>query len=168
MFPIGIQETRVMLLAWEGNPGFGHDDKSERNKGGFCMNIWRRWQDVASLVIGALLLLTPFAFGLAAMDAPALGAWILSAVVGVGAVALAFFWLAVPHKRWVEEITILLGLTLFVAPWALGEALLTAGALASAILGITLILAAGTLMLDNRHRQARLAAFRAAYLDSRA
>lgn len=132
------------------------------------MKTRKRWQDIVPLVIGSLLLLTPLAFGLAAMDAPALGAWILSAVVGVGAVALAFFWLAVPHKRGVEEITILLGLMLFVAPWALGEALLTAGALSSAILGITLVMAAGALMLDNRHRQARLAEFRAAYLDARA
>jgi membrane-bound ClpP family serine protease len=124
----------------------------------------KRWQDAVPSVIGVLLLLTPLAFSLAMVGDPSLSAWILSAVIGVSAVVLAFFWLGIPGKHWTEGATMLLGLVLFISPWVLGKPLLTVGTLASASMGLALLLAAGAIVLETRAQKH----YQAAYLYARA
>jgi hypothetical protein len=144
--------------------GAGHEDKSECNKGGFCMHIWRRWQKVAPVVIGALLLLTPLVFGLATIGSPSLWAWILGAVVAVGAVALALLWLGYPRNRVIEGMVVPLGLVLLISPVLLG---LTAAALTACIMGAVLLTATAGVLMESQSRQATVPAYRPVYLDTR-
>lgn len=128
------------------------------------MKLLKHWHHAAPLIMGVLLLLTPLAFSLAIVGDPSLAAWMLSVVIGVSAVALSVFWLGIPGKRWTESATMLLGLVLFISPWLLGKALLTVGTLASASMGIALLLGAGAIMLEHRSQQH----YQAAYLYARA
>ncbi len=127
------------------------------------MNIWRRWQKVAPVVIGALLLLTPLVFGLATIGSRFLWAWMLGAVVAVGAVALALLWLGYPRNRVIEWMVAPLGLALLISPLLLG---LTAAAWAACIMGVVLLTAAAGVLMESRGHQATFLAYRAVYPDS--
>jgi hypothetical protein len=107
------------------------------------MNRWYPMQNVTPWIIGGLLLITPFALGAAAFTTPLLSAWILAAVVSVVSVSLALLWTSRPPHRLLVGMTVLVGLVLVLAPWALGESLLAIRSLTACILGGGLILAAG-------------------------
>ncbi len=127
------------------------------------MNIWRRWQKVAPVVIGALLLLTPLVFGLATIGSPFLWAWMLGAVVAVWAVALALLWLGYPRNRVIEGMVAPLGLALLISPALLG---LTAAAGVACVMGLALLTATAGVLMKSRSHQATFPAYRAAYLES--
>jgi SPW repeat len=92
----------------------------------------RHWQDVASLLVGVWLVLSPFAVGFAGADA-----WITIAL-GIFVVLAAVEGLALPSylEEWTE---ILFGLALMAAPWTIGYASASATA-SSALSGILVIL----------------------------
>ncbi len=130
------------------------------------MKTWRRRQDWVPLVLGVLLLITPFVFGIATIGSRSSEAWILGTVVSVVAVILALLWLGFPSNRVTEGMTVIVGIVLFISPWVLGGALLTAGAWASCIIGMLLVIAAGGMGLENWSRQAGFPAYRAWHRDS--
>jgi hypothetical protein len=75
----------------------------------------KRWQDWANLALGAWMIISPWALGFADSDnAAALSAWTL----GAGIVVFAGMAASMP-KAWEEGINALLGVGLFVSPWAL-------------------------------------------------
>lgn len=77
-----------------------------------------RWQDWVNIVLGAWLLMAPWALGFAEPQGPAAWtAWALGAAVIIFATTAVY----VP-KAWEEGINTLLGLGLAVSPWALGFA----------------------------------------------
>ena len=79
---------------------------------------WKRWQDWASVVVGVLLFITPFVFGATANQA---AAW--TAYVGGVLLVIAGVWnLARPDNQAIEWAEIVVGVLVFVAPWALGFA----------------------------------------------
>ncbi|GAC1344949.1 MAG: SPW repeat protein [Ktedonobacteraceae bacterium] len=125
------------------------------------MKTWRRWQDWATLVLGMLLLITPFVFGIATFGSSSWSASILGAVVGVVAVILALLWLGFPSNRVTEGMTVIVGTVLFISPWMLGEGWLTAGAWTSSIVGVLLVIAAGAMSVENWSRQAGFPNYRA-------
>ena len=117
---------------------------------------WRRWQDWMPLVLGVLLISVPLVFGMTTMSIHSLNAWVLGAVVGVVAMALAILWLGFESNGLTESVTMMLGTVLVITPWAMGLSALSVGTWASCILGAILVLAAGRVSAKNRHRQTAL------------
>ena len=77
---------------------------------------WRRWQDWLSALVGVLVFITPFVFQQTSQQAASWTAW----VVGVLSFAVAMGLLARPHVEVAEGIQVVLGVLLFLAPFALG------------------------------------------------
>jgi hypothetical protein len=92
----------------------------------------RRWQDMAMLVLGLWLIVSPFVLGYT--DYTGIAA-LNSYVLGIGVIAFAAIALANP-QMWEEWVNLVLGVWLFIAPFMLGfqdDAVATANHL---ILGI--------------------------------
>ena len=92
----------------------------------------QHWQDVASLVLGVWLVLSPFALGLAGA-----AVW-MTIVLGLFVVLFAVEAFVIPSylEEWGE---ILLGLALVVAPWTVGYESVSA-TVSSMVSGILVIL----------------------------
>lgn len=118
------------------------------------MRIWRRWQDWMPLVLGVLLISVPLVFGMTVISTHSWNAWVLGAVVGVVAMALAALWLGFASNGLTEGVTMMLGTVLIITPWAMGLSPLSVGTWASCILGTILVLAAGGVSAKNWNRQA--------------
>jgi hypothetical protein len=105
----------------------------------------QHWQDVASLLLGVWLVLSPFALGFG--DA---AAWI-TVVLGGAVVLFAIEGLLIPSylEEWGE---ILIGLALLVAPWAVGytSAAATSSSMITGVLVI--VLAVWEMMTDRDFR----------------
>ena len=73
----------------------------------------QHWQDVASLVVGAWLVVSPFVLGMAGA-----AVW-LTIALGLGVILFAVEAFVIPSylEEWGE---MLLGLALVVAPWTVG------------------------------------------------
>jgi hypothetical protein len=101
----------------------------------------QHWQDIASLLLGAWLVLSPWM-----LDFVGAAAWITVAL-GLFVILFAIEGLILPSylEEWGE---IALGLALLVAPWSVGYDSLTA-ALSSVVTGIlVMILAVWEMMTD--------------------
>ena len=101
----------------------------------------RHWQDVASLLVGVWLVLSPFALGFAGAEV-----WITIAL-GLCVILFAVEGFVIPSylEEWGE---VLLGLALVVAPWTVGYESVSA-TVNSMVSGILVILfAAWELMTD--------------------
>ena len=101
----------------------------------------QHWQDVASLVLGVWLVLSPFALGFAGA-----AVW-MTIVLGLCVVLFAVEGFVIPSylEEWGE---ILLGLALVVAPWTVGYESVSA-TVSSTVSGILVILfGAWELMTD--------------------
>jgi hypothetical protein len=76
----------------------------------------RRWKDVAMLILGLWLIVSPFILpygdytGIAAVN---------SYILGAGVVVFAAIALARP-QMWEEQVNLILGVWLFIAPFVLG------------------------------------------------
>lgn len=104
----------------------------------------KHWQDAANAVIGAGLVLSPWAMGYAAESTPTLNA----VIVGVALVAAALGAMLMP-RAWEEWTEALLGVWLMVSPWILGFAAnepVRNVAVAAGL--VTLVLALWTLLTD--------------------
>ncbi|QBD77427.1 hypothetical protein EPA93_16080 [Ktedonosporobacter rubrisoli] len=111
------------------------------------MKAWTRWQDWVSLVLGVLLFISPWIFGTAMYGTSSWDAWIVG-IVGVilALLALAFINAAMP-LRW---ISLILGVWLFISPWVLGFATLSAAAWTAWIIGILFVIVNGWTQLETR------------------
>lgn len=76
-----------------------------------------RWQDVANLVLGVWLFLSPWILGFTDIGNASINAWIFGVVVAVLAL-LAIF----AYQQWEEWLAAAIGVWLFVSPWVLGVA----------------------------------------------
>lgn len=75
----------------------------------------KHWQDAVNVVLGAWLVLSPWALGFAGEAIPTGNA----VIVGIALVAAALGAIFVP-RAWEEWTECVLGLWLVVSPWALG------------------------------------------------
>src|SRR5258708_38215652 len=81
------------------------------------MKAWTRWQDWVSLVLGVLLFISPWVFSTSTNGSSSWTAWFVS-VMGV---ILALAALASLSPATIAEwISLVLGVWLFISPWALG------------------------------------------------
>jgi hypothetical protein len=53
------------------------------------MTASKRWQDYATIVLGALLLISPFVFGATSHARSSIGAWVLGVLLMVGGIVAA-------------------------------------------------------------------------------
>jgi hypothetical protein len=78
----------------------------------------KRWQDWANLLLGAWMIVSPWALGFAdTSNVAAVSAWALGAGIVVFAAMAASM-----RKAWEEGINMLLGVGLLASPWALNFA----------------------------------------------
>ena len=124
------------------------------------MKTWNRWQELTPKMLGVLLIFVPFVFGIETFASNSWNAWLLGATVGVVAIVLALLWFGFPRNRVTEWLTVMLGIVLFITPWVMGQSLLSAGVLASSIVGALLVVATGRVLMENRSRQPAFPAYR--------
>lgn len=105
---------------------------------------WTRWQNWANVVLGILLFISPWVYGVQnhlAFTPYAHAGW-NAWIIGVAITIIALWALDAPRSFIPEWINLLLGIWLFISPWVLGFAGLTASAWTSWILGILVVIAA--------------------------
>ena len=102
------------------------------------MKAWSRWQDWTNLVLGVWLFLSPWLLGFAGSAAAAWNAWLLGAVV----VVFALWALAAPRSRGAQWWLVISAAWVFIAPWVLGFAGVSAGAWNAWIVSVAVALAA--------------------------
>jgi heme/copper-type cytochrome/quinol oxidase subunit 3 len=108
------------------------------------MKRLKHWQDAVNAVLGAWLVLSPWAIGYVGEAAAMANA----IVIGVALIAAALGAIFVP-RAWEEWTEGVLGLWLIVSPWALGFATLNGTRLTAVVTGIAIAaLALWTLFTD--------------------
>ncbi len=111
------------------------------------MKAWTRWQDWVSLALGVLLFISPWAFGTAIKGSISWDAWI----IGVIGVILALLALAFVSTATIAEgLAVVLGVLLFISPWALGFAAVSAAAWTAWIIGALFVVVNGWALLQVR------------------
>jgi len=111
---------------------------------------WKRLQDWLIVVIGALLFVAPFVLGATANQAAARTAYaggVLLAIAGLWSLAGSS-----PADHVAEWAEIVIGVLVFLTPWALGFTALTAMASSVWIAGILAVVLAGSVVLNERNR----------------
>jgi hypothetical protein len=75
----------------------------------------KRWQDWLNVILGLWTVASPWVLDFASGESDAArAAWIIGAAIVVFAASAVYM-----HKAWEEALSILLGICLFVSPWAL-------------------------------------------------
>ena len=74
-----------------------------------------RWQDVANLVLGAWLFISPWVLGFSDAGKVATNAWIFGIIIALLALSPIF-----AYQRWEEWLTAVIGVWVFISPWVLG------------------------------------------------
>ena len=122
------------------------------------MKAWTRWQDWCKLVIGVLLFLSPWFFSTAGNASSSWDAWI----IGIVSVIVALWGLALldanPAELASDWVSLVVGVWLFIAPWVLGFATITAAAWTAWILGILLVIASVWVLAQTRGTRTTVAA----------
>jgi hypothetical protein len=122
-----------------------------RAEGDRLVQKWHRWQDWAIVVLGVILFLTPFAFRATSMMAAAWAAY----VGGVLLVILGVLDLSDPTNPAGEWATGVLGVLIFVSPWALGFSELTQMGWSAWIIGaLSVVLAASVVLFERTNQRA--------------
>lgn len=124
------------------------------------MQLFKRSSHNLPLILGMLLIFTPFVYGIMTFSRGFLVAWILGAVVSLAAVVLGLLWLGFPRNSVTEGLTMVMGLVLFMTPWFLSYTWLNAGTLALSLLGAFLIITAGGMLERDWSHRARPATYR--------
>jgi len=106
-----------------------------------AMTAWRRWQDWVVVGLGVVTFLTPFAFGDTSQTVAASTAYLLGVLIALAGLLNA----AMRRVGGLEVIPAVLAVILFVSPWAFGFTAVTALAWSAWIVGILVVLAAGSL-----------------------
>jgi hypothetical protein len=106
-----------------------------------AMTAWRRWQDWVVVGMGVVTFLTPFAFGDTSQTIAASTAYVLGVLIALAGLLNA----AMGRVGGLEVIPAVLAVILFVSPWAFGFTAVTALAWSAWIVGILVVLAAGSL-----------------------
>src|SRR6266849_4713471 len=106
-----------------------------------AMTAWRRWQDWVVVGLGVVTFLAPFAFGETSQTVAASTAYVLGVLIALGGLLNA----AMSRVGGLEVIPAVLAVILFVSPWAFGFTAVTALAWSAWIVGILVVLAAGSL-----------------------
>ena len=76
-----------------------------------------RWQNVANLVLGAWLFISPWVLGFSDAGKVATNAWIFGIIIALLALSAIF-----AYQRWEEWLTAAIGVWVFISPWVLGAA----------------------------------------------
>ena len=106
----------------------------------------KRWQDWATVVIGVLFFLTPFAFGATAGAAAAWTAYIGGALLALG----GLYSLSSPANRSIEYAEVVVGVLIVVSPFVLGFTALSTMAYSAWIAGILAVLLGGSVLFIQR------------------
>jgi uncharacterized membrane protein HdeD (DUF308 family) len=104
---------------------------------------WRRWQDYATIVLGALLFLSPIAFADTGQSTATLTAYILGVLLILSGLLAA----AMRQPYPAEYLPLILGAVTFVSPWIFGFSTVTGIAWTSWIVGVLTVVNAGSLLL---------------------
>ena len=113
-----------------------------------AMTAWRRWQDWAVVVLGLVMLVTPFVFGETSQTVAASSAYVLGVLIALTGVLNA----AMRRAGGLEFIAAVLAIILFVSPWAFGFTAVTALAWSAWIIAILIVIALGTLYAPQNRR----------------
>jgi hypothetical protein len=103
----------------------------------------RRWQDWACALLGVLLFISPFVFSTTTNTNASWTAYVIGALAFLAGLTL----LAAHPFRIVEYAVMLLGVVLFLSPWVLGFAGLASIAWTAWIIGVLLVVLAGSEVL---------------------
>lgn len=95
----------------------------------------RRWQDVVMFILGLWLLVSPVVLQFTSYTEMAA---LNSYVFGVGVMVLAAFALAQP-RIWEEQVNLIIGVWLFIAPFVLGFRTETAAMANHLLLGLLIV-----------------------------
>jgi|HigsolmetaAR202D_1030399.scaffolds.fasta_scaffold01190_1 small neutral amino acid transporter SnatA (MarC family) len=93
-----------------------------------------RWQDWVNVILGAWLIVAPWALDVASQMPAAGTIWLLGAAIAVFAGISVYM-----PKAWEEAVNILLGLCLVVSPWVMGFATETAPTVTAVVTGILVV-----------------------------
>jgi hypothetical protein len=108
--------------------------------------ISKRWQDWLTIVVGVLLFITPFVFR--ATDYPG-AAW--AAYIGGALLVIGGVWsLSSGAKPWLEWAEVVVGVLVFISPWALGFANASNMAWSAWVGGVLAVLIGGSVLLRER------------------
>lgn len=80
-----------------------------------------QWRDVANLILGIWVVLSPWALGFAFNQTASWNAYVVGAIIAVAALATL-----VNFHKWEEWVNAALGAWLIVSPWILGVATISA------------------------------------------
>lgn len=103
--------------------------------------------DIANIVVGVCLALSPWVLGYAAETAAAWNAWVIGAVVALIAIGAL-----VAFAEWEEWVNLVLGVWTFVAPWALGFTAVAAALYTHVIAGLLIAVLAALELYFARKR----------------
>jgi hypothetical protein len=106
-----------------------------------AMTAWKRWQDWSVVVLGAIMLVTPFVFGETSQSVAASAAYVLGALIALAGLGNA----ATSRPNGLEIVPAVLAVILFVSPWVFGFTAVTALAWSAWIVAILTVLAIGSL-----------------------
>lgn len=94
--------------------------------------------DIANIVVGIALVLSPWVLGFAAEAAAAWNAWIVGALIALVAIGAL-----VSFAEWEEWVNLVLGVWALVSPWLLGFAAVTAAVWVHVVAGLIVAVLAG-------------------------
>jgi hypothetical protein len=106
--------------------------------------MWRRWQDWAVVVLGAIL----FASAHSRVTATPLAEW-TALVIGVLMFLVGLVLLTNPRLIWGEWVQLVLGALLFVSPWVFGYQTVALDAWIAWVIGVLAVLVAGSVPLTS-------------------
>jgi len=96
-----------------------------------------RWQDIANLVLGGWLFISPWILSFTGTQLAARNAWIFGVIIAVLALLAIFV-----YQRWEEWVSAAIGVWIFISPWVLGAATPTNILWNSLIVGALLVILA--------------------------
>ena len=106
-----------------------------------AMTAWKRWQDWSVVVLGAIMLVTPFVFGETSQSVAATAAYVLGALIALAGLGNA----ATSRPSGFEIVPAVLAVILFVSPWIFGFTAVTALAWSAGIVAILTVVVIGSL-----------------------